>query len=506
MLQSDNQFGGTMFSAEKVQFFDKLDDQGLAVTYDDVRLCTRAATHELPKILDVTSRFSRNVELKLPFVSSPMDTVTNSAMAIEMAKLGGIGVIHANQSIEEQYDQVRKVKYAVNGLIEEPKTADESETLESVLGRCDRHGWPFRSFPVVNNEGRLVGLLTGSDFQFADSMQTLVSEAMKPADQVAQASVGTTLEEAYGIMQQRKAGTLPVIAADGAVAGLYLFTNVSSIYRHADMFNRDDQKRLRVAAAVSTGSNGMERAERLVKYADVLVIDTADGDSSYVFEMLQHLKATYDVDVVVGNISDGPSARLLAEAGADGIRVGQGGGAICTTRREAGIGKPQVSAVYDAARELEADFPDIPVCADGGIKEHGDIPIAFGAGAHNVMMGRVLAGTTEAPGKIVTKSNGSRFKLYRGMGSAAALRENEASRERYGVTANGNFLAEGVESLVPYVGDVASVIDLCVQALRKSMRYVKAENITQLRNEARFMRLTDAGLRESHPHDVEVLN
>lgn len=497
-----------MFSAEKVEFFDKLDNQGLAVTYDDVRLRSRAATEELPKILDITSRFSRTVELKVPFVSAAMDTVTNSDMAIAMAKLGGIGVIHANQTIEEQYEQVRTVKYAVNGLIEVPKTAHVSETLESVLKRCDEHAWPFRSFPVVNSDGKFVGLLTGSDFRFPDSMKTVVGDAMKPADQVARAEVGTTLDDAYGIMQERKAGTLPVIAEDGSVAGLYLFSNVSGIYRNADAFNRDDQKRLVVAAAVSTGPKGMERADRLIKYADVLVIDTADGDSWYSFQMLRDLKIAFpDVQVVVGNISDGASAVLLAKAGADGVKVGQGGGSICTTRRETGTGMPQVTAVYEAARALQAEFPDVPITADGGIKEHGDVPIAVAAGGDSVMMGRVLSPTKESPGKIVTKPDGSRYKLYRGMGSAAALRENEASRDRYGVNSNGNFLAEGVESLVPYAGEsVAEVIDLCVQALRKGMRYAKAPDLATLRNEGRLRRITGGGLRESHPHDVEIIN
>jgi IMP dehydrogenase len=513
MLQSDNQFGGSMISREKVRFFNGVEDQGIALTYDDVRLHTEPSPDTPPPDhLDITSHFSRNVELKVPIVSAAMDTVTGSKMAIAMAKLGGIGVIHAAQSIESQYSEVRKVKKEVSGLIEKPITVFESDTLAEVLHRCAKDDFDFRSFPVLNHEGKFAGLLTSKDFLFPESHEISVGEAMRPADMVATAPEGTTLNEAYHLMQERKVTKLPVLAANGTVAGLYLFSNVSPIYRDADAYNRDSQNRLRVAAAISTGPTGIERADRLRKYVDALVIDTANGDSYYAFETLRELKVSFPkIDVVVGNISNGKSARLLAKAGADGIKVGQGPGSICSTRREIGIGTPQVTAVHRSYRQLlrynalGQNYADVPICADGGITEHGDIPIAFGAGAHSVMMGRLLAGADEAPGAVRVLPDGSKMKMYRGMGSLSALQDNEASRQRYGMRNGGLMLAEGVEGEVRSVGSVHDVIGLCIAAIYQNMAYTKATSLGDLRDKVMFDRITQAGLRESHPHDISIV-
>lgn len=496
-----------MFTAEKEAFFERMEDQGLALTFDDVRMRTRSGSENpLPEVINIESKFSENVELKVPFVSAAMDTVTSADMAIAMAKLGGIGVIHAAMPVEQQSREVRRVKKEVNGLIENPVTVSDSDSLEAVLTMCERRLFDFRTFPVINNQGKFVGVLGGDDFKYPDSLSISVGDAMTPADRVTSAPINTDLKSAYLAMQSDKINTLPLINDDGSVGGLYLFSDVSRIFRDAVQYNVDTNGQLRTAAAVSTGKDTLERVDAMIKYLDVLVLDTADGDSYYAFKTLQEIKDTYpDLDVVVGNISEGSSARELAEAGANGVKVGQGPGSICTTRRETGIGMPQVTAVNDCVNALGKDFEHIPVCADGGIKDHGDIPIAFAAGAHSVMMGRMLAGTKEAPGNVVVRSDGSRVKVYRGMGSPSALRDNDASRERYGANSTRIFLAEGVESQVPFEGTVEEVLSLCVMALRKGMRYVKAPNLDFHRSNTLFKRITNAGLRESHPHDIDVI-
>lgn len=493
---------------DREAFFDYMEDQGLALTYDDVRMRTRSGSGEpLPEVIDVESKFSQNVELKVPFVSAAMDTVTSGDMAIAMAKLGGLGVIHAAMPIADQRREVRRVKMEVNGLIDKPVSVSESDTLEDVLRMCDTKRYDFRTFPVVDVAGKFVGILSGDSFKYPDDLSIEVNTAMTPASRVTSAKVGTSLELAYRRMQEKRINTLPLLHDDLTIGGLYLFSDVSRIFRDSEQFNVDNNGQLRTAAAVSTGKDTLERVEALRKYLDVVVLDTADGDSYYAFQTLAEIKATFpDLDVVVGNISDGDSARELAEAGADGIKVGQGPGSICTTRRETGIGMPQVTAVYEAVKALGADFAHIPVCADGGVKDHGDIPIAIAAGAHSVMMGRVLAGTKEAPGEVITRKDGSRWKVYRGMGSPEALLANDASRERYSAHATGLFLPEGVEAQVPFEGNVQDVMGLCLLALRKGMRYVKAPDLAHLRTRTRFTRITSAGLRESHPHDIDIIN
>lgn len=496
-----------MPSLEKKQFFEKMEEQGVALTFDDVRLRTQSgSTAELPQVIDIQSQFSREVSLKVPFVSAAMDTVTSGDMAIEMAKIGGLGVIHSAMTIAEQRTEVRRVKKEVNGLIEEPICVDQDSSLQSVLNMCSDRKFNFRTFPVVDTNRMLVGVISGKDFEYPDDYSGPVSSAMTPVDSIIVAPTGTSIEDAYHKMQSAKKNILPLLSADGTVGGLYVFSDVSRIYRNIDHYNVDANGQLISAAAVSTispTSDTMERIETLEKYLDVVVLDTADGDSFYAFKTLDEIKSTFpDLNIVVGNVSEGASARELAEHGADGIKVGQGPGSICTTRRETGIGLPQVTAVHDCVEALGNDFADVPVCADGGIAQHGDIAIAFAAGGHSVMMGRMLAGTKEAPGELYTRSDGSIWKRYRGMGSQEALMENAASRERY-ATQGGAFLPEGITAQVGYEGPVDVVLSLCILALRKSMRYVKAPDITYLRENTNLRRITNAGLRESHPHDVD---
>lgn len=497
-----------MVSPEKQAFFEA---QQVALTFDDVRLRTRSGHQEpLPDNLDLTSRFSKNVELKVPFASAAMDTVTTSEMAIAMAKLGGIGVIHAGLYIEEQKTEVRRVKHHLNGLIKRPIAFDRRRSIESILNECEDRKLDFRTFPVVDENNRFAGLITQNDLDFSEDLQLSVMDIMTPASEVTTAKPNTKIEEAYQIMMDQKKKTLPLVDDYGEIAGLYIFSDVARIVRGDEaQFNVDDRGRLRVAAAVPTDAEACERIEEIMgderEFLDVAVIDSADGDSYYAFQTLELIKENFpDLDVVVGNVSEGASAGELAAAGADGVKVGQGPGSICTTRTETGIGTPQVTAVYESARAVEKY--DVPIIADGGIRNHGDLSLAIAAGASAIMMGGMLSGTEETPGDILVLDNGSRVKMYRGMGSPSAMKASAASRKRYDVKGTGEALAEGVESYVPYKGSVIDIVDMCVKALEKSMRYVKVDNITRHQNETLFNRITNAGLVESHPHDVQVVS
>lgn len=486
----------------KHEFFQKMDDQGLALTYSDVRL--RTGPSSVPAYsVDLTTRFSRNVPLNIPIVSAAMDTVTEAPMAIALAKLGGIGIIHAGLTPEEQARQVKRVKYYLGGRIANPITIRSDRKIGDVLELRAEKGYGFHSFPVVDMTGKLVGLVTQNDFDFCSDLSKRVSDIMT-ADPVA-APTETTLDEAYDIMTERKKKTLPLINADGMVEGLYIFSDVARIKRdESALYNVDGDQRLRVGAAVGTDPEALERVALMrgkVK-VDVVVVDTARGDSLNALTTLKALKKAHpDLDVVVGNISEGRSAELLAKSGADGIKVGQGPGSICTTRIVAGVGCPQVTAVYNCSRAVESF--GIPVCADGGITQSGDIPIALGAGASSIMAGSLFAGTDESPGEIVIHQ-GVRMVPYRGMGSAAAMRESKASRKRYGDQENREPVPEGVESYIPYKGALGQVVYQQLGGLRKGMEYVGAANIVELQDKADFHRITGAGVREMHPHDVVV--
>jgi IMP dehydrogenase len=415
-------------------------------------------------------------------------------------------VIHAGLSPEEQLAEVRRVKLYLNGLIEKPVTVTPEQTIQSVLELCDQKKFDFRTFPVVSGNGELIGLLTQNDFDFCDDPTAPIKKVMTPLSAIKSASSKLSVQEAYEFMKKHKKKTLPLIQKDGTLAGMYILSDVLRVVRgNPSKYNLDDNGRLRVAAAVPTDDEGVERVKLMLPYIDVAVIDTAQGDSDYALTTLQKLKKNFpNLDVVIGNISEAASAVELAKHGADGIKVGQGPGSICTTRVETGIGCPQVTAVYECVHALKSF--GIPVCADGGLTHPGDVSIAVAAGAHSVMMGSMLAATLETPGEVISLEDGSMVKLYRGMGSASALRDSTASRKRYGVDrSSGTPLAEGVESYVSYRGSVFEVVDHYVKALRKSMSYVGAADIETHQRQTGFWRITNAGLRESNPHDVRVI-
>ncbi len=491
---------------DRETFFDAIANQGLALTYDDVRLDTGRSGFAAADV-DVASRFSRNVVLRAPMVSAAMDTVTTAKMAIAMAKMGGLGVIHAGLSPDLQRDEVRKVKLALNGRIEKPITVGIDETLADVLAMCARRDFDFRTFPVVDGDGKFAGLLTQNDFDFAFSKpKTKVREVMTPASQVKVGGDSVDITAAYSLMKKSKKKTLPLVDKSGGMCGMYVLSDVLRLVGgNPGRYNLDETGRLRVAAAVPTDEGALERIATMGDYLDVAVIDTAQGDSDYALSTLKSIKKAYpNLDVVVGNISNGDSAKELAKAGADGLKVGQGPGSICTTRIETGIGCPQITAVYECVKAVRG--MDVPICADGGITNPGDISLAIAAGASSVMMGSKLAGTSETPGEVTVNENGQMVKMYRGMGSPSAMKESAASRKRYGVEGTAGVpLAEGVESYVPYKGSAVELMDHYIKALRKSMAYVGSGDIVSHQTKTRFVRITNAGYRESQPHDVAVI-
>lgn len=494
----------TEVDPQKEAFFNAAEAQHIALTYDDVRMRTRSGQLHEPATIEVSSWFSRNTPLKTPFVSAAMDTVTESSMAIAMAKMGGIGVVHAGLSPEEQRKEVRAVKLELGGLIEKPITIRDDSTVQEVLNEHGKKN--FRTFPVLNSDGLCVGVMTGNDFDFCRrSIQVSVESQMTPLSHMVTVPPDTTIQDAYEVMQRERKKTLPVIDKDGYLQGMFLWSDVDRIISdNSGNYNVDEQGRLLVAAAVPTTNEGFERVQHMKKYLDVVVLDSADGDSYFAFKALKRIKENYpQLDVVVGNISEGESAFRLAKAGADGVKVGQGPGSICSTRREIGIGMPQVSAVYSCAKALRG--MGVPVCADGGIRYHGDIPIALAVGADSVMMGSMLAGTNESPGDAIILQDGSRGKKYRGMGSASALRDSAAARDRY--RSDGDFpLPEGVESVVQLKGPTSEVVHQCLLAVRKAMAYCKVGSIAEHQQVTRLTRITNAGLAESHPHSVSIIS
>ncbi|NTV29211.1 MAG: IMP dehydrogenase [Candidatus Omnitrophica bacterium] len=485
--------------AKRDGFFRKIGNQGIALTYDDVRLTT-GYSEVLPDNINVESKFSKNVGLKIPIVSAAMDTVTEAEMAIEIAKLGGIGIIHKNLSAQEQAAQVARVKYHLNGFIDKPICFEENVSIGEILAYKKEREFNFHSFLIIDSNHHLVGVLTKNDFDFCEDHSLKAKQVM--TKKLITADPGTGLREAYRLMKEGKKKALPLVDKDGKVAGLYTFSDVKRIlFGDSKSFNIDRDGRLRVGAAIGVYDDAFERVEKLVsEKVDLVIIDTAHGDSKGVLETLKLLKKRYDIDVLAGNISEPESAQRLCRAGADGLKVGQGPGSICTTRIIAGIGKPQVSAIYECSK-VAAKF-GVPVCADGGLKFSGDIPIAIGAGAHSVMMGNMLAGTKESPGEF-RFHQGVQYKVYRGMGSLGAMESNKGSRERYNQGKN-DLVPEGMEGMVPYKGPLREVIHQYIGGLRRGMGYVGAGNIEELRTIAQFVRITEAGKAESHPHDIII--
>jgi IMP dehydrogenase len=483
------------------EFFEKMKEQGLRLTYDDVRLET-AFSSVLPAQTILTSRFSRHIPLRIPVVSSGMDTVTEARMAIAIASLGGLGIIHKNMSIAEQAKGVRRVKLYLNGKVEMPICVEPSQTLAEVRAMQQQKGFTFDSFPVVA-EGALVGMLTGSDFKFAPDLTVTVGSVMTKSDAIISGTATTTSEEALTMMQQHKVSTLPLIDTEGKIAGMYVLSDLQRIASGKSMHNTDKNNHLLVGAAVGAGELALTRAKALVEAGcDVLVIDTAHGWSEGVIDTVKKLKGLYpNTDVVAGNVSRGEGAKALVDAGADGVLVGQGPGSICTTRIVAGVGCPQVSAVYDCVKALEGT--GVPVCADGGIQNPGDIAIALAIGASSVILGSILAATDASPGEVIQQGL-RQVKAYRGMGSLGAMRENATSRARYGQhdTSTEKLVPEGVESFVPYKGTLADVLTQYVGGVKASMGYLGASNLDTFRSTAELFRITNAGLKESYPHDL----
>lgn len=487
----------------KAAFFDNMARLGLALTYDDVRLQTGYSDHP-PADVDLKTRFTRRISLNIPIVSAAMDTVTEQEMAIEIAKLGGIGVIHRGLAPETQASQVKRVKFFLNGLIERPITVQSKQTVEEVHRMRAERRWSFHSFPVIDENGRLVGVLTRNDFDFCSDPTLSVAEVM--TTELITAPVGTPIDTAYEIMSRERKKVLPLVDEERRLLGMYLYSDVKRIKTGSSVeYNVDAAGRLRTAADIGVGEGALERLALMARYLDVVAIATAHGDSRNVIWTVREIKKQYGdrFDVYAGNVSEGNSAKRLLDAGADGIGVGQGPGSICTTRVVAGIGCPQVTAVYNCVTAIAGS--DVPVCADGGIRYSGDIPVAIGAGARSVMVGRVLAGTREAPGEV-QMHRGVPVKMYRGMGSLSAMEASRASRERYrqGDTPSAKLVPEGIEGVVPFQGDLKDVLHQYLGGLRSGMGYVGAANIEELREKGDFHRITGAGATESHPHDIIV--
>ena len=482
------------------RFMAKFEFEGL--TFDDISMVTQYADF-LPGETDISTSFSKNIRMNIPFVSAAMDTVTESPMAIAMAKLGGIGVIHKNLDPVKQADEVRKVKQYLNGLIRNPVVFNENITVEEMLNEKRIKQYSFSGFPIVNNDGKLVGIITSRDIKFLTDYHCKVSEIM--TRKVVTAPVSTQMEAAYNIMRENKVGKLPLVDSKGQLKGLYSYQDVFTLLTNmAPDYNRDPEHRLRVAAAVSPYD--MERANGLVEAgADALVIDTAHGHSKGVIETVRQFKHDYpEVDIVAGNIATGEAAKALMEAGADAIKVGIGPGSICTTRVVAGVGTPQVTAVYEAVKAVQGS---VPIIADGGIKQSGDVAKALAIGATSVMMGSVLAATLESPGEKIIQQ-GRRFVVYRGMGSLEAMKKNKGSRERYGqsdVDDSKKLVPQGVEGMVPYRGSLWEVVHQFAGGLRYSLGYCGARNLSELREKSKFIRVSSSALQEAHPHDILML-
>jgi IMP dehydrogenase len=480
-------------------FMEQFPHDGL--TFDDVTLLTQYADF-LPDQAGTATRLTSRIHLNIPFVSAAMDTVTEANMAIGMAMLGGIGVIHKNLSPEAQAQQVRIVKNYLNGLILSPVCFRVTDTIAHIQETRRAQGLTFSGFPILDADGRLAGILTSTDIRYTRGTNVPVTEAM--TTQVVTAPAGTTLEDAYQTMLAHKVGKLPLVDAAGRLVGLYSFTDVRTLVENKQpLYIRDSRYRLRVAAAV--GPHDRARAERLAEQdVDVFVVDSAHGHSKGILEMVRWLVRHYpDADVVAGNVATAEGAQALRDAGAHAVKVGIGPGSICTTRVVCGVGIPQITAVYEAARALEGA---IPVIADGGIRHSGDVPKAIVAGADTVMLGSILAGTDESPGEKIIHE-GRHYVVYRGMGSLAAMQEGDGSRERYGQDAADveALVPQGVEGIVPLAGTVRKIMTQFSGGLRAAMGYCGCRTIQDLQRRGRFCRVTAAGMREAHPHDIKII-
>lgn len=468
---------------------------GEGLTFDDV-LLVPAASAVLPREVDVSSFFTRNVRVNIPIASAGMDTVTEARMAIAMAREGGIGVIHKNMSIERQAQEVDRVKRSEHGVITDPIYLSPEHTVGEAV-RIMEH-YHISGVPITV-KGKLVGIITNRDIRFEQDYSRPIGEVMTK-DNLVTAPVGTTLEEAKEILRRHKIEKLPLVDENFHLKGLITIKDIEKARKYPNSA-KDRKGRLLVAAAVGVGKDTLERVEALVAAGvDVVVVDTAHGHSENVLKTISQIKKSYpELEVVGGNVATAEGALALIEAGVDAVKVGVGPGSICTTRVIAGIGVPQLTAILDCARV--AKEKGVPVIADGGIKYSGDITKAIAAGASTVMIGSLLAGTEESPGEIEIYQ-GRSFKTYRGMGSLAAMKEG--SKDRYFQEEADKLVPEGIEGRVPYKGPVAETLFQLVGGLKAGMGYLGTRNIAELQEKARFIRITPAGLRESHPHDVMI--
>ncbi len=469
------------------------------LTFDDV-LLVPAESHVLPNDVSTRTRVTRSIELAIPIVSAAMDTVTEARLAIQLARAGGLGIVHRNLSIADQVAQVDKVKRSEAGMISEPVTLPPDAPVARALELMREYR--VSGVPIVDADGVLVGILTNRDLRFEDDATQPVSALMTSRNLVT-APVGTTIEEAEEILRRHKVEKLPVVDADGRLRGLITVKDIQKRIDYPEA-TKDEHGRLRVGAAVGVGRDALERAAALVgAEVDVLVVDTAHGHSRGVVEMVRRIKDAFDVDVIAGNIATPEAAEALIDVGADGVKVGIGPGSICTTRVVAGVGVPQITAVYDVAQA--ATRQEIPVIADGGLNSSGDVAKALAAGADAVMLGSMLAGTDESPGDVIVVQ-GERFKEYRGMGSLGAMKARSFSKDRYfqgDVEDVDKLVPEGIEGRVAYKGPVEPIVYQLVGGVRQAMGYCGAATLAELK-EAQFVRITGAGLRESHPHDVTI--
>lgn len=477
---------------------DKIMMDGL--TFDDV-LLVPAYSEVLPKEVQLKTKFSRHIEMNAPFVSAAMDTVTESAMAIAIAREGGIGVIHKNMSIEEQAHQVAIVKRAENGMIYDPVTIRRGKTVRDALEMM--RSYHIGGIPVVDEDGHLVGIVTNRDLRFERRLDKAIDEVMTHENLVT-THARTDLAAAAQILQEHKIEKLPVVDANNKLVGLITYKDITKA-KDKPMACKDEKGRLRVAAGVGVTADTMERLEALVAAgADAVVIDTAHGHSKGVIEKLREAKTAFpNIDIVVGNVATAVAAKLLVDNGADAVKVGIGPGSICTTRVVAGVGVPQLSAVYDVFSVLKDT--GVPLIADGGLRYSGDVVKALAAGGSSVMVGSLVAGTEESPGETII-FNGRKFKSYRGMGSLEAMEQKNGSKDRYfqaDTTDAKKLVPEGIAGRVPYKGTVQEVIYQLMGGLRSGMGYCGAATIEEL-HDAKFVRITNAGVLESHPHDISI--
>ena len=483
----------------------------IGLTYDDVMLLP-AHTDVIPSEADTTSRLTKRISVYAPLLSAAMDTVTEARMAIAMARQGGMGIMHRNLSIADQAEQVDKVKRSESGMITNPVTTTPDATVAEVDELCGR--FRVSGLPVVEGDGKLVGIITNRDMRFVSRFEaatTLVRDVMTPAPLIT-GPVGISQDDVLALFAQHKIEKLPLVDDAGRLRGLITVKDFDKSEQYPNA-TKDAEGRLRVGAAIGFFGDAWERASELRDAGvDVLVVDTANGDSSGVLEIISRLKgdaAFAHIDVIGGNVATRTGAQSLIDAGADAVKVGVGPGSICTTRVVAGVGVPQVTAVYQAS--LAAREAGVPVIADGGLQYSGDIAKALVAGADTVMLGSLLAGTDESPGDLIFV-NGKQFKSYRGMGSLGALQtrgsKTSYSRDRYfqaDVPSDEQLIAEGIEGQVPYRGPVGSVVYQLLGGLRQSMFYSGARTITELKQRGKFVRITAAGLKESHPHDIQMV-